>query len=96
MTNYTIRINHLSVINTILRLGSINLHTTVIVNFFLLFSFSLLFFLVFFFQLGPESMDQMKQSFANMGIGGDNNGDDEDDDDDVPDLVENFEEVSKE
>lgn len=43
-------------------------------------------------QLGPESMEMMKQSFAGAGAAA---GGGDEDDDDVPDLVENFEEASK-
>jgi hypothetical protein len=39
-------------------------------------------------------MEMMKQQFAAMSAGATAGGDE--DDDDVPDLVENFEEVSKE
>lgn len=50
-------------------------------------------------QLGPESMERLRQYAAQMQGGGAipsvAEGDEEDDDDDVPDLVENFEEAAK-
>ena len=61
-------------------------------------------------QLGPDNINHLKQIADSMSLGGGNvkdpaatkatdggcDGDDDDDnDDDVPDLVENFEDVSK-
>jgi len=53
-------------------------------------------------QLGAESLTHLKKLASNVtgggagaGLDGSAGGDDDDDDDDVPDLVENFDEVSK-
>ena len=59
-------------------------------------------------QLSPENMTQLKHMAATSGAGGlggglppqgepmlDDDDEDDDDDDDVPDLVDNFEDVSK-
>ena len=47
-------------------------------------------------QLGNDAMDVLKQSIpAGEDAVADDDDEDDDDDDDIPDLVENFEEVSK-
>lgn len=49
-------------------------------------------------QLGPESMDRLREfatnQYGEQGAGAGAADEDDDDDDDVPDLVENFEEAA--